>query len=87
MACKIVGIIKPYDRKQQFSIFKDGNKIQTIDFKMEDLNDGLVVLAQQFETNQIDLVGPKQYIRGLIKQIKELEKTKYSKDELEINII
>jgi hypothetical protein len=42
---------------------------------------------QEYDVSQLDLVGPKQYNKGLSKKIKEAEMIKYDKNTLEINIV
>lgn len=87
MARKIVGLIKPFDMKQNFYVYEDGNKLTSAEPKLEEISDTIFSFADQYNITQVDLVGPKQYIRGLTKKIQETEIKKYSKNKLEINII
>lgn len=54
---------------------------------MNELNETIFSLMEEYNVVQLDLVGPKQYNRGLSKKIKEAEMTKFSSNKLEINIV
>ena len=87
MTDKIVGVLRPFDRKQNFYVYKDGNKIDMISVTLDDMNAKVLALAEKYEINRLDLTGPKQYARGIVKRLEEAEMAKYSKITLEINII
>ena len=87
MAKKIVGVVRPFDKKQNFYVYEDGNKLAIATPTVDEINDTIFSFVDTYDVHQVDLVGPKQYLRGLGKKIKEAEFTKYSKNELEINII
>lgn len=92
---KIIGILRPFDYKQQFFVYEDGNKIDSIETTIDDLPKEVIDLAQKYEIIQVDLTGPKQYGRGIKKNIEELEATQLAKfkkvtsenTKLEIRII
>lgn len=84
---KIVGIIRPFDMTQNFYVYEDGNKLATETCRIIDLNEIVFNLADEYSVIQVDLVGPKQFNRGLGRKIKEAEMTKYGANKLEINII
>ena len=87
MTDKIVGVLRPFDRKQNFYVYKDGNKIDMISVILDEMNAEVLALAEKYEINRLDLTGPKQYARGIVKRLEEAEMAKYSKITLEINII
>lgn len=87
MAKKIVGVVRPFDRKQNFYVYEDGNKLAIATPTIDEINNTIFSFVDTYDVHQVDLVGPKQYLRGLGKKIKEAELTKYNKNELEINII
>lgn len=74
---KIVGIIRPNGYKQQFFVYQDGNKIQEFDLFLNEFDNTIKHYLAQFDATQVDLIGPKQYTKGLIKNI--------SKEEQNIN--
>lgn len=84
---KIVGLVKPFDIKQIFYVYEDGNKIDTATPRINDINSAIFALADKYKITKVDLVGPKQYIRGLTKQIQQAEVQKYNENKLEINIV
>jgi hypothetical protein len=84
---KIVGMIKPFDMKQEFYVYEDGNKIAAVSSTIDGINEAIFSLAEQNDVQQVDLVGPKQYIKGLTKKFEEAEMAKYSKNSIKINII
>lgn len=83
---KIVGLIQPFDYYQNFYVYEDGNKLEAATPKLEKVNETIFHFADKYEITKIDLIGPKQYIRGFIKKIKEAELNKYNMNKLEINI-
>lgn len=84
---KIVGVIRPFDMTQNFYVYEDGNKLATETCRIVDLNETVFSLSDEYAVIQVDLVGPKQFNRGLSRKIKEAEMTKYGVNKLEINII
>jgi hypothetical protein len=87
MARKIVGVLRPFDMKQNFYVYEDGNKLAVTAPTLDKINETIFSLAEEYDIKQVDLVGPKQYIRGLTKRFKEAEIAKYNKNTIEINII
>lgn len=87
MGKKIVGIIQPFDIHQNFYVYENGNKLEIMKPKLEEMIDTIFAFSNKFEVNQVDLVGPKQYLKGFTKQIKAEEVKRYNKEKLEINIV
>ena len=84
---KIVGVFKPFNLKQNLYVFEDGNKITSVEITLEDAAKTIMALAKEYNTNQIDLSGPKQYIQGLRKHFEQKELEKYNQNQLTFNII
>lgn len=84
---KMVGILRPFEYKQRFFVYEDGNKLDNIETTVEELVENVLQLAFKHEINQIDLSGPKQYALGLGQKIKEASITKYNHNNITINII
>jgi hypothetical protein len=84
---KIIGMIRPFDMKQNFYVYEDGNKLDLASPTIDEINETVFALMQKYDVKQLDLVGPKQYNKGLSKKIKEAELIKYDKNTLEINIV
>jgi hypothetical protein len=87
MSRKIVGLIRPFDVKQNFYVYEDGNKLGDTTATIDTLNDTIFSLADKYNVTKVDLVGPKQYIRGLSKKFQEAEIAKYNENKIEINIV
>jgi hypothetical protein len=83
---KIIGIIKPFELKQQFYVYDNGNKIDAIEIGMDEIVDNIFTLKDKYNIKQLELVGAKTYSAGISKQIKEAELTKYNNNTLEIII-
>ena len=84
---KIIAMVRPFDAQQILMVYEDGNKIDMIQTSIADFNESLFALSEKYEVYQLDMTGPKKYIKGLEKQIKEAEMTKYEINKIEINII
>ena len=84
---KIVGILRPFDLKQQFYVYEDGNKIDSEEVTIDEIPTMTLKLADKYEIVRVDLTGPRQYAKGIRKKIQEQEITTYSTKKLEINIV
>ena len=84
---KIIGIIHPFDVNQTLYVYQDGNKIDAKQVEIDWLPETIVALSRIYETYQVDLSGAKHYAKGLVKQIQQLEFTKYQENKLDIKII
>ncbi len=84
---KIIGIIHPFDIYQTFYVYEDGNKLEIIHAKINDIPDTILELSQTYDVYQVDLSGAKQYNKKIVKQIQEKEITKYNKNKLIITCI
>ena len=84
---KIIAMIRPFDLDQILMVYEDGNKIDMINSKLENLNDNIFALMEKYNTYQLDLVGPKSYTKGLKNQIETAATAKYESNKIEINII
>ena len=80
-------MIRPFDLDQILMVYEDGNKIDMINSKLENLNDNIFTLMEKYNVYQLDLTGPKKYVKGLKNQIDKDFVTKYSEKKIEINII
>lgn len=86
MARKIIGMIEPFSLRQTFYVYEDGNKIASAEPKIEEINETVFSFMQEYDVNELNLLGPKQYNRGLSKKLKQEELNKFGLNKLEINI-
>ena len=84
---KIIAVLRPFDRKQNLYLFEDGNQIINEQVTLDDFNTFIFKLQQDYDVNQLDLTGPKQFSRGIKRKLEQAEIEKYHKNKLTINII
>lgn len=84
---KIVGILRPFDYKHPFYVYKDGNKVDIANPVAHEINSTIFALADKHGIDYIELTGPKQYVAGIVRKCKEEEMTKYNKNTLNIRMI
>ncbi len=84
---KIIGIIHPFDMYQTFYVYEDGNELELIQIRMNDIPDTILELSKVYDVYQIDLSGSNHYTQNIIKQIKEKEAIKYNENKLIITSI
>lgn len=84
---KIIGIIHPFDIKQTLYVYQDGNKIDAKQISINEIPETIIALSRIYEAYQVDLSGAKHYAKGIVKQIQQLEFTKYQENKLDIKII
>ena len=84
---KIIAVLRPFDRKQNVYVFEDGNNIVCNQVTLDDFNNLIFKLQQDFDVHQVDLTGPKQFSRGIKRKLEQAEIQKYSENKLIINVI
>ena len=84
---KIVSVIKPFIINQNIFVYEDGNKIDVLSVPLNDIQNILVNTATQYEVTDIELIGSKKYLNGIVNKIKETEMSQYNEHKLNINII
>jgi len=87
MAKKIVGVFTPHTLKHHLYIFENGNKLYAADVSTAEAPETIVKLSKEYETIDVDLCGSIKYVEGIKKQIRVAEKTEYTSETLNINII
>ena len=84
---KIVSIIKPFTINQNIFVYEDGNKIDAISVPLNDIQNILVNTANKYEITEVELIGSKKYLNGIVKKVQEEEITQYKKNKINIKII
>ena len=84
---KIVSVIKPFVVNQNVFVYEDGNKIDVLSVPLNDIQDILIETATKYEVTDIELVGSKKYLNGIVNKVKETEMSQYNEHKLNINII
>lgn len=84
---KIISVIKPFVVNQNVFVYEDGNKIDVLSVPLNDIQNILVNTATQYEVTDIELIGSKKYLNGIVNKIKETEMSQYNEHKLNINII
>ena len=84
---KIVSVIKPFVINQNIFVYEDGNKIDVLSAPLADIQKIIVNTAIKYELNDVELLGSKKYLTGIVNKIKEVEISQYKENKLNINII
>ena len=84
---KIVTVIKPFTYMQNLFIYEDGEKINTTSASLDDLPNLLIDLVDEYKTTDIQLIGNLKFLKGIKKNIEDVEITKYNKNMLNIELI
>ena len=84
---KIVSVIKPFIINQNIFVYEDGNKIDAVSVPLNNMQDILINKANKYEITEVELIGSKKYLNGIIKKIQEEEMTQYKENKLNIKII
>ena len=84
---KIVSIIRPFSLIQEIHIYDNGMEVDEINTSLNDFNNTIFNIVNTEDINQIDLFGPRKYLKGLKNELLQIGKTKYQKDDLIINIL
>ena len=84
---KIVSVIKPFVVNQNVFVYEDGNKIDVLSVPLNDIQNILVNTATQYEVTDIELIGSKKYLNGIVNKIKEIEMSQYNEHKLNITIV
>lgn len=84
---KIVSVIKPFVINQNIFVYEDGNKIDVLSAPLADIQKIIVNTAIKYELNDVELLGSKKYLAGIVNKIKEAEISQYKENKLNINII
>lgn len=84
---KIVSVIKPFVINQNVFVYEDGNKIDVLSVPLNDIQNILINTAIKYEVNDIELIGSKKYLNGIINKVQEEEIKQYNANKLNIKII
>ena len=84
---KIVSVIKPFIINQNVFVYEDGNKIDVLSVPLDNIQNILINIAIKYEVNDIELIGSKKYLNGIINKVQEEEIKQYNANKLNIKII
>lgn len=83
---KILSVLKPFELEQTIYVYESGNKIDAIKTPLDKFIPSVFKLSKQYDVKQVELVGPKQYSKGIKNQIEKKEIEQYGSNNLEIII-
>lgn len=83
---KIVTVIKPFTLKQNVYVYEDNEVIDVTQAALTELEDTIITKANEYEANDITLVGAKKFSAGIKNKIKQAEMSKYNCDKLNIEV-
>lgn len=84
---KIVSVIKPFIMNQNVFVYEDGNKVDVLSVPLNDIQDILVETATKYEVTDIELIGSKKYLNGIVNKVRETEMSQYNEHKLNITIV
>ena len=87
MAKKIIGLLQPFDLKQNIYVYEDGNKIEIIETKVDNFTSEMLQLINKYKIEDIELAGPKKYTQGIGTKVQEEYIKNYSNNNLNIKYI
>lgn len=87
MAKKIIGLLQPFDLKQNIYVYEDGNKIEIIETKVDNVISEMLQLINKYKIEDIELAGPKKYTKGIGTKVQEEYLKNYSNNNLSIKYI
>lgn len=87
MAKKIIGLLQPFDLKQNIYVYENGNKIEIIETKVDNFTSEMLQLINKYKIEDIELAGPKKYTKGIGTKIQEEYIKNYSNNNLNIKYI
>lgn len=70
---KIVSVIKPFIINQNVFVYEDGNKIDVLSVPLDNIQNILINTAIKYEVNDIELIGSKKYLNGIINKVQKEE--------------
>ena len=79
--------IKPFTFTQTVSIFEDGNEVGTMIIPINKIEEEILILTKNSNISEVNIVGPKVYIKGIKKKIEKAELKTYNKNMLDIKLI
>lgn len=87
MAKKIIGLLQPFDLKQNIYVYEDGNKIEIVETKVDNFTSEMLQLINKYKIEDIELAGPKKYTKGIGTKVQEEYIKNYSNNNLNIKYI
>ena len=84
---KIVTVIRPFTLNQNVFVYEDGNKIDVASTDLDNITDIIIEFATKYNAKEVQLIGSKNFSRGIKEKIETAEMTKYGKNELEIKLV
>lgn len=87
MAKKIIGLLQPFDLKQNIYVYEDGNKIEIIETKVDNFTSEMLQLINKYKIEDIELAGPKKYTKRIGTKVQEEYIKNYSNNNLNIKYI
>lgn len=81
---KMISIMQPFVKKQLVYIYEDNIKTDVIQINLSNFAEEMVALTREKEVTEIELIGPKQYTKGIGNKILEIELTQYKENKINI---
>lgn len=83
---KIVSVIRPFTMQQNVFVYDGSNSIKISIAEMDNIEEAIINLAKEYNTNEVELIGAKKFTSGIKDKIIEQEINKYNENKLNIKL-
>ena len=83
---KIVTVIKPFTLKQNVYVYEDNDVIDVTQVNLKELENLIIEKANEYEVNDVALIGARKFSAGIKDKIQKAEMDKYNYNKLNIEI-
>lgn len=83
---KIVSVIRPFTIQQNVFVYNGSNTISVSVAEMDNIEKTILNLANEYDVNEVELVGAKKFTSGIKDKIVEAEMNKYNENKLNIKL-
>lgn len=84
---KIIAIIRPFDNLQNIYAYKDSEKLGSTTSTLADFPEKTMAMCDSYNTERVEIIGPKDYVVKFGEELKTLAATKYNKTNLDVHYI
>ena len=83
---KIVTVIKAFTLNHNVFVYDENEVIDIVQASMNDLENVILSTAEEYDIQDVTLVGPKKFSAGIKARIQTAEMSKYNCNKLNIEI-
>ena len=83
---KIVSVIRPFTMQQNIFVYNGSNTVSITVAEMDNIEKAILNLVDEYQVNEVELVGAKKFTSGIKDKIVEAEISKYNENKLNIKL-